>query len=913
MKSWTIKNRLSFLALLPAVCIAIFLTLYFSLRLIGNLDRDIQQRGSAIANNLALSAEDNMNPGNRLALLRLARNALSQPDVMSLRITDIRGDTLFEEKRSNYWNSSPAPFVQFVSNLVNRNEPMTFQQGIIRENIRNNSETKLGVVSIAMTTEPTNYKETVITLTGIGIVAVILGIATLFAFYTSRSISTPLEKLNVLVSAIQQGHFEARVPVTSGGEIGDLEYGVNQMAEKIEGLHKDMSQAIAVATSELNHKIAEINETNTELEMARMRAEDVSLAKSRFLANMSHELRTPMNSIVGFTDLISEYKVDAAHNDYVSTIARSAADLLILINEILDYSKIESGELKIDKCEFNLYELVDDIISLLSKSAYEKNIDFLLYIDPNIPTIIHSDPLRIKQAIINLLSNAIKFTNMGYVALEISLKKGGDHPEGYYEFKVIDTGIGIADKEKRRIFDPFTQADDSLSRQTTGTGLGLSIAKYFIEKLGGGIRFESKTNVGSTFTFTIPYVDCDATPYYLQNPLDSHSVLIYDRNEKRAEYTENMLTTWGLKPTTTSTIEKFMKELPLPKHKLVFYFLNQNNIDTDLQISINHIPDATDATIVFLHNDNYYEDLSSATNFLHFSNIILPNALYSAIIEEIANEPPAADTETSPITRETGIHRLQNLEGITVLLADDNEINQHLLEVYITRNDGVHVVARDGEEAINAVENHDIDIVIMDVHMPNIDGLQATAKIKSKHPDLPIIAVTADANPENLNNYLKSGFNACLTKPVIEKKLIMTILEALTTPGISNQDASSKPSRESSSDKQMKIVNIEKAIKISGGNKQLSHELYKMLVADLKTKRSQLATHYEKLHFKEIKEIAHKIHGGAKYCAAEKLQFHASKVESAINEDTDGKYVGRLLEQLSRAITEILALDNPYT
>ena len=930
MESWKIINRLVLLALTPALCIAVFLTFYYSQKIIADLNSRIYARGEAITNYLALASEQAVQSGNKTIVEDLVKKTLLEQGVVHVAIWGSDGDLLYEEQRNNLWNKAPNYFVHKLSNLIYENRPLLFRKHISdgdqnhlasggdhsQDTESSHPERDSSRVMVGLTTELTNYQETIVIIKGIAIVFVMLGASFLFALYTGRSISKPIERLIWMVKNLQKGQFKSRITEFSGGEIGTLEQGFNQMAERIQGSHEHLMTSIKLATLELNKKINEVNEKNQELEIARIRAEDANLAKSRFLANMSHELRTPMNSVIGFADLLSEYRVDKGHRDYVNTIRRSAADLLVLINEILDYSKIESGELQIEKRAFNFYELIDEVINLLNKSTYEKNLDLLIYIDPKIPIELISDPLRVKQAVINLISNAIKFTNEGYVSLEIHKCVGGlgehDNNINYLEFRTIDTGIGIKNEDINTIFEPFTQSDDSLTRRHSGTGLGLSITKYVIEKLGGDIGFSTKIGKGSTFWFIIPYEVSKPRFYYEEHHLNELPVLIYDRNMVRAAYTQDLLGAWGLKPRTTGKIDTFIDEYTATNYDLIIYYLNKNDVDTDLQISINKLSLENKAAKFFMHSSSHFDDISPATGFVHLSNVILPHQLFDQI--NIHTKKLSKTTSTEKDNNDTK-HRLpRDLNNAVILVADDNEINQYLLQVYVSRNRGEYLAALNGQQAIDLCKSKEIDVVIMDVHMPKMDGIAAMRAIKRLNRKLPIIAVTADASPENTSKYLDDGFDSCLTKPVTEKILLSTLFFLLDRTEHNNAPTHNRPSAAINGQKVSAhpIVDTEKAIKISGGKKQLAYELFNMLIADLRSKRLQLNMD-DTTNLTQLKELTHKIRGAARYCAAERVQIRAGKLQDAIEGKKETIQIKALCKELTDSIQELLAIDNPYT
>ncbi len=915
MNSWKILNRLLFLALTPAITVAILLTFYFSAGIISDLNRAAYERCDTLSDYLAAASANGVVTTHLGVLQSLGHNALLTPGVVRVTIEDETGNVLYEAHRPRKEVQAPPP-IEMLSRVLFGQRLLSFKKEIHPPAARlepdpgelmdpfQAASPRLGYVTVEYSSAATAHQATRVVLKGVALVVAILAVTALFALHIARTLSRPLHNMLQTVTAIQKGQLESRLSLSGGGELEALERGINAMAERIASSREQLLRAVNVATTELNEKIAEINQKNHELELARSRAEDANLAKSRFLANMSHELRTPMNAIIGFTDLLKEYRVDDAHRDYVETIARSAGDLLVLINEILDYSKIESGELKIEPCEFNLYELIGGVLNLLDKSAYEKGLDVYVYMDPEIPVQISSDPLRLKQTVINLLSNAIKFTAQGHVALEVHRHRATDAGQGdYLEFRVIDTGIGIADTDSGHIFEPFVQDDDSLTREHHGTGLGLAITRDFVEKLGGEIGFSSSPGKGSTFWFTLPLTCSHERLYHQERPLGPISALVYDRQARRAGYTGDLLRAWGLTVTLCDSIEAFSRGFGSGEYDLILYYLHRNDVDTDLQISIKQLSRCP-AVKLFLHNANHVQDLSPATGFLHLSNIITPYRLHELIHDALYK---GADQEAP-----TPSSRGEDLSGLRILIADDNEINQRLLQVYISRNNGEYAVARNGREAIDLIDKTSLDAVIMDVHMPHVDGIAAMRRIKPHRPALPIIVVTADASPENVGRYRDLGFDHCLTKPVSERDLITTIL-ALTGRGPEEHPDPERPGAKPAhrDTEELPVLDLDKAIKISGDNEGLAHELFNMLVVDLKSKRAQLSKEVAG-DMGALAELAHKIRGGAKFCAAERVQRQAAKLEAAIRSHAEPQQIERLIEALISAINELVALPNPY-
>lgn len=310
-----------------------------------------------------------------------------------------------------------------------------------------------------------------------------------------------------------------------------------------------------------------------------------------------------------------------------------------------------------------------------------------------------------------------------------------------------------------------------------------------------------------------------------------------------------------------------------------------------------------------MHYSTQFNDVSASTGFLHLNNTISPHDLFEQMriyTTEISTQTTAYKRETDP----EPIEHIREFKDLRILVADDNVINQHLLQVYVSRNGGEYLVAHNGQEAIDLCRKHSVDVVIMDVHMPNVDGIQAMKTLKANAPHLPIIAVTADASPDSQDRYLGYGFNSCLIKPVTETELLRCVSELL------NASMGSRPRPAATLDhhgidNMPFVIDIDKAVNIAGGNKQLAHEIYNLLLEDLASKRPLLDNN-QPTELEQLKELAHKIRGGAKYCAAERIQLHAKQLQEAIETRKNAGSIQALTKGLAESIEELLGLENPY-
>jgi len=525
-------------------------------------------------------------------------------------------------------------------------------------------------------------------------------------------------------------------------------------------------------TDQLSQKNKELEETHQKLVEAKEIAEQASKAKAMFLANMSHEIRTPMNAVIGMTDILRETTLTKEQLNYVDTIAKSGNDLITIINDILDYSKIESGKLQIAEQTLNLYSHLEEVLYMLALKAHEKSLEILYQIDVDVPVYIKADPVRLKQVLVNLLNNAIKFTHQGYVRVHVSSKKlKGQKGEIY--FSIEDTGIGIDSDQLEEIFQSFKQVDLSSTKRFEGTGLGLTISKTIVEMMGGSINVKSSKGKGSEFSFYIQ-TEFDINTEQAKDKPDfnglkigfaTHSAILMNDVEK-------LFKSWNIQCYTfqdSISLEKSLDKQDLPD----LYFLEHNFIQYCDESTLSKISKVQDTGIPSVLIYPLGANIEKA--FLdQFGKRLTKPLKRSELIHEIGTH----FGKIKPQEKKKTDSNASNTRKISILVVEDNITNQVVIRSLLDRIGYTTKIANNGMEALELMKKEKIDLVFMDIQMPLLDGLETTREIRAQneyYSNPIIIALTANAMSEDREICLNAGMNDYLSKPVKKEQIFESI------------------------------------------------------------------------------------------------------------------------------------------
>ena len=620
--------------------------------------------------------------------------------------------------------------------------------------------------------------------------AVSMLLVVLTAYWFSQTVVSPLRRITERFQKFHNGELTAadKLAVEQEDEVGELVRWFNVFVESLEAKQR----------------------IEQELVRAKDAAEAANRAKSEFLANMSHEIRTPMNGIIGMTNLALSTELTSEQREYLTTVQTSGQSLLDVINEILDVSKVEAGKLELSPAEFDLRSTLEDTVTMLALRAHQKHLEMVVEVAADVPYRMVSDPMRIRQVLINLIGNAIKFTDSGHVRVTVATEPPattGD-TDIVLKFTVEDTGMGIPPDKHVTIFEPFTQVDASATRRYGGTGLGLTISTRLIEMMGGEIWVESELGTGTTFHFTLRCQSAATLPVASNNAegwLVGQQVLVVDNYAPSRGALARLSARFGLVITEVESAAAAITLLDTPGAALApfaFALIDADLPEVDgfeLVHRLRERPDCPEYVFLLLNADRLHVDVGRTQRAGVTGYILKPimeerlRAAFMTLRKPAAG--PGADSVAASAAWQPAL--AVNDRHLVVLLAEDNPVNQKLAQVILKKRGFTVITAANGQEAVLAMEHHRFDLVLMDVQMPLMDGLDATRAIRRHERAMgrhtPIVAMTAHAMQGDRDECLAAGMDDYVSKPVQSALLFATIERVLADTSLAEETTMQPP------------------------------------------------------------------------------------------------------------------------
>ncbi len=868
MKGLSIQTRVFLITLIPTLIISFLLGSYIIGSRINDAELELNLYGQTILSHIVRISGTGILKNDRHLLQEITNLVLEEKDLQSITFFGPNHEVLAYSGSDDPMSAEFLKNVNFnqkESKIIKGKETITLTAPVIINDLNlinhpthrsDGTHKKLvGWVTVSLSRTTTFLKEYQDILITMIFLSIGLLISVLLARRTARHLTRPLLKMRTAIKEIEQGKLDTIIDTDSLGEIGELEVGINHMVTSLRSARDSLENNVELQ--------------NTELVRAQKEALEASRIKSEFIANMSHEIRTPMNGIVGFTNLLLETDVTHLQRNYLTTIQKSTLNLLNLVNNILDFSRLDAGQLQLESVAFDIRDSIEEVLTIMSPLVHAKKIEFAALIEENVPHKIISDPLRFKQIMINLVSNAVKFTDKGEVIIHVTVEKTTANLTTL-RISIKDTGIGISSANQKLIFTAFQQADNSIARKYGGTGLGLAICKKLIDQMGGKIGLECNQEKGSIFWFTF---SAEKLPFNEEQEIKMDiTVYIYDAHAATCQVIKSILTSWKIHSIIFPTADALLQQLKNQKPTLIITGADEllATLRNDFQGPIIFVTNAAEQAAF-----DYYLSMGASVTM---TKPIIRNTLYHAIFNLLDQSQKRNHVTYQPQ------HDIQlQFQGKQFLCVDDNVHNANLVKALFSSTQANLVIAHDGIEALKLAEKQKFDLIFMDLRMPNMDGIETLKYIRREtnlNHTTPVIALSAHIAEHEYNHLIVLGFNDYLIKPVLKNTLFNIVKKWLKEKNHSI----------------LPVIDWQLGLKLAGNKQQLAEEMLDLLAISLKDEVVAIKKLYNDKNYLELKQRLHKLHGAVCYCGTPRLKNAITALETILKQN-NVELIPSLLEQ----------------
>jgi two-component system sensor histidine kinase BarA len=895
-------------ALLPAVLASVGLGSYFSYSKTKELHANLSVQARNIAVPLAISSEKFLADGNITAIEALLNTShrLNSPVISNIVLFDAEGQVLASSNPQHAGAAYPKPDSK---SGVSANQLRPFEHGLLTyQSLQFNSNQPVNgpYILLHLQNEQILLKQQRYKLHVAMLVAAIIILCIILSQFARHKIQPVLSRLQLQLQQLQAGNYQQHTNASGIKELDTMQASINQLSEQLSSLEQEMQHNIEQVTGDLQLSMEQLEVQNIQLDFSRRKAVEENRQKSEFLAKMSHELRTPLNGVVGFTRQLLKTQLSANQHDYLSTIQKSANSLLHLVNDVLDFSKLEEGRMSINPEPFSLRDLLNDATELLAAHAFDKHLELVIMIDQGCPDDLVADPGRLIQVLMNIAGNAIKFTEHGSIVIRVSATLLNED-QLILHCSVQDTGRGISEDKQNQLFQGFTSSQPE--DHNSGSGLGLMISQRLVQAMGGNIGFESKAAEGSTFWFTIK---CQRHHLSVADPLpidvmDGKSLLYYEPQQYSREATLSLLHSWGLQVTTCATKGQLQQALNHGQHYdigLVGRAIAINQVNQVISL-VQQIKPSCRFTYLLVNtlSPNLREAMLASG-----ASACLPKPTHQRKLAAALAKPYLDQAKNLPLPV------IQPKAALKVLTVDDNEANLKLINTLLTELVEQLESATNGADAWQKTTQHVYDIIFMDINMPVMDGINACQRIRqsSLNEHTPIIAVTAHAVAGERARLLSLGFNEFLSKPLDDKMLHYTLQEFCPLLAQANPPPEKGYSSAYLEDNQSHLIDWQVSLQRAGGKPELAKDMLQMLLTSLPQTQQDLKAAIAANDNEQLLQLIHKLHGACCYTGVPALKNLAEALETQLKTGTGLQQLEPELFELDDLFNALLQLDNDW-